>query len=51
MEITIKGTPKEIADLAAQLQGRPLGKYSPTSIMVEALAQAIDDIAAKEQES
>ena len=51
MEITIKGTPKEIADLAYAVQGRPSGKYSPTSIMLEAFAQAIDDIVAKEQES
>lgn len=39
MEITIKGNPKEIADLVSSIQNRQLEIESPLNLMSEALSQ------------
>ena len=44
MEITIKGEPKEIADLVLALQSRQVEKRSPLKLMQEAFREAICDI-------
>lgn len=44
MEITIKGEPKEIADLVLAVQSRQEQKHSPLEIMQEAFREAICDI-------
>lgn len=43
MEITIKGNPKEIADLVLAVQSRQEQKHSPLEIMQEAFREAICD--------
>ena len=43
MEITIKGNPKEIADLVSSIQNRQLEIESPLNLVSEAFESAICD--------